>query len=176
MRSELIIFILVMVANGAIALWKKRKEAQAAAEERMKASGGMRAPTGTSIEPPRRPAPATPRVASRAPDAPLRAAPRPEAPRSSATASPRPPRRRQDAPTAKPAAVRAPMPAPARPVAPAVPAMVIPRPTPAAAVAARRTVLAPTDPRALLRDRTALRQAFLLREILGPPRGDQPLA
>ena len=44
MRSELIIFILVMVANGAIALWKKRKEAQAAAEERMKASGGMRAP------------------------------------------------------------------------------------------------------------------------------------
>ena len=176
MRSELIIFILVMVANGAIALWKKRKEAQAAAEERMKASGGMRAPAGTSIEPPRRPTPATPRVASRVSDAPLRAAPRPEALQSSATASPRPPRRRQDAPTAKPAVVRAPMPAPARPIASTVPTMVIPRPTPAAAVASRRTVFASTDPRALLRDRTALRQAFLLREVLGPPRGDLPLA
>ena len=151
MRSELIIFVLIMVANGAIALWKKRKEAQAAAEERMKASGGMRAP-----------------------DRP-RAMPRPVATQVPATSPQRPPRRRQDPMPARPAVVRAPMPAPVRPFAPPAPVIVIPRPTPAAAVAARRTVFASADPRALLRDRTALRQAFLLREILGPPRGDQPL-
>ncbi len=152
MRSELIIFILVMVANGAIALWKQRKEAQAAAEERLKASGGMRAP-----------------------DRP-RAMPRPAAPRVPATSPQRPARRRQEAPPARPAIVRAPVPAPARPVAPPVPVMGVPRSTPAAVIASRRTVFASTDPRALLRDRAALRRAFLLREILGPPRGDEPPA
>jgi hypothetical protein len=151
MRNELIFLILIVVANGAVALWKKWKEAQAAAAERAASTGGMRASV------PARPAP--PRATAR--PAAIKVTPAP--------------RRRVDVPASNAPAVRAPAAAPARPAAPVV---VVPRATPAAAVAAatRRTAIANFDPRSLLRDRNALRQAFLLREILGPPRGDQPLA
>ena len=160
MRQELIIFVLILVANGVIAAWKKHKESAAKAE----------AARGQGSPPPQAKPVAKPRKLARpSPAAAARKGANAKAPRRSpqvtAAESPVVTRASEETrPTAHAAVAALATRAGSTPAArqPTRPGGVrsVPRLMPLAAV----------DPRDLLRNRAALRQAIILGEILGPPR------
>lgn len=176
-NTELIIFILVVMINGGIALWKKYAELKA-----KRAAEALARPTAMS----RTPVAAAPARARGA------AAPstEPRAPRSAASVKepPKPKAKPKPKPKPKPTPKQAPKQAPpvvARQPAPQggarEPAPIDRRPaaTLAAAVASRGAApvaaASPTGSWAgVLRGRAGLRRAILLREVLGPPRALAP--
>ena len=175
-NTELIIFILVVMINGGIALWKKYAELKA-----KRAAEALARPTAMS----RTPVSAAPARARGA------AAPstEPRAPRSAASVKepPKPKAKPKPKPTPKQAPKQAP-PVVARRPAPQggarEPATIDRRPAAtvaavAAAVASRGAApvaaASPTGSWAgVLRGRAGLRRAILLREVLGPPRALAP--
>ena len=145
-QTELIIFLVVVAINGGIALWKKMKEREAAAQ----AARSQQRPAAQGSAP-RTTAPAQPSAAARTQiDARIRA-------RAEARKAPR----RPSAPEATPVA---------RPSAPAV-AAAPKRPNAARGVHHGR----PAGGHAVLPGSvTRLRQAVAAAEILGPPRSLRP--
>jgi hypothetical protein len=173
-NTELIIFILVVMINGGIALWKKYAEMKA-----KRAAEALARPTAMS----RTPVAAAPVRARGAaarptePRAPRSAASVKEPPKPKAKPKPKPkPKPKQTLPVVarRPApqgVAREPAPIDRRPAA-TVTAM-------AAAVASRGAApVAAASPAGLWsgvrRGRAGLRRAILLREVLGPPRALAP--
>jgi hypothetical protein len=155
-NAELIIFILVVMINGGIALWKKYAELKA-----KRAAEALARPSAMS----RAPAPAAPPRA-RGATAPV-AKPKPVAKRK-APAKPKP--------TAKPKApAKAPPTAEPRPgtlatrAGAALLTAVSPRPVAPVAAVGR-----PAGRQVSRAGRAGLRRAILLREVLGPPRALEP--
>lgn len=143
-KSELIIFLLIVAGNGAVALWKKWKERQVAQ------------PTRPSM-PPRQPARVPePRVRER-PDR------RAEVERL---------RERARAKARAAAVAVAPTVRDAAPASPPRPTAVVRPMTTARAAAPRHATSGPLPIVGL--DRASLRRAMLLHEILGPPRAVRP--
>jgi hypothetical protein len=167
-NTELIIFILVVMINGGIALWKKYAEMKA-----KRAAEALARPTAMS----RTPVAAAPVRARGAAARPTE----PRAPRSAASVKEPPKPKAKPKPKQTPPVVarrpapqgvaREPAPIDRRPAA-TVTAM-------AAAVASRgASPVAAASPAGLwsgvLRGRAGLRRAILLREVLGPPRALAP--
>jgi len=158
-NAELIIFILVVLINGGIALWKKYAELKA-----KRAAQAVARPTAMS----RAPVAATPKAA---PAAKPKAIAKPKAP-----AKPKAkPAARPKAPVPPKVASKAPPAVESRPTAPttrgaaAVSAAISPRRIAPVAAKARPATL-----RGALGGPSGLRRAILLREVLGPPRALEP--
>ncbi len=138
-----------------------RQPPQSEAERVRRFLEALGAPPGTEPPPPVRPRPAAPRPSNRPEPARRRPAARPwEQPLPPLTTAP--PFLREPAP---PPVLSAPPPPP--------PVVALPRPTPLAAppVSAPRPAAGASSLGEMLRRRESVRQAILLREILGPPRG-----
>jgi protein TonB len=186
-NAELIIFVLVVLINGGIALWKKYAELKAKRAAEALARPGAMARTSTP-----RPAPAAAPAKGAGFDFKTWRYPEP-APAAGPAKKPKP------RPTAKPAPKAKPKPKP-RPKASAKSAPKS-RPVPPAAEAASRTPVEPETraaaraasvalaggraapvvarlPQAagarLIGGRRGLRRAMVLREVLGPPRALAP--
>ncbi|MFM9181264.1 MAG: hypothetical protein ACKOV8_08490 [Phycisphaerales bacterium] len=158
-NAELIIFILVVLINGGIALWKKYADLKA-----KRAAQAVARPSAMSR-------------------APVAAAPRPVAtPKAAPAAKPKPPAKPKAKPAARPkppvppkVAAKVPPAVESRPTAPstrgaaAVSAAISPRRIAPVAAMARPATL-----RGALGGRSGLRRAILLREVLGPPRALEP--
>ena len=164
-NAELIIFILVVMINGGIALWKKYAELKA-----KRAAEAAARPTAMS----RAPVAATPKAAPVAKPKPV-ATPKP-------VAKPKPPAKPKAKPAARPkppapskVAAKPPLAVESRPTAPsprgtaAVSAAISPRRSGPVAAMARPATL-----RGAVGGRSGLRRAILLREVLGPPRALEP--
>jgi outer membrane biosynthesis protein TonB len=155
-NTELIIFVLVVLINGGIALWKKYAEVKA-----KRAAEALARPGGMARASMPRPVPtATPKQAP-----PVKA---PAKPKPKPRAKPKPkPKSRPVPPVA--AATRASV-APAPKHAPGAVAVAL-APSRAAPAAAR---LQEASGARLIVGRRGLRRAMVLREILGPPRALAP--
>ena len=162
-NAELIIFVLVVLINGGIALWKKYAELKAKRAAEALARPGAMARTSTP-----RPAPAAepakkPKPRSTAKPAP-KAKPKPR-PKASAKSAPK----SRPAPLAAEAASRTPVEPETRAAARA--ASVALAGGRAAPVVARLPQGAGAR---LIGGRRGLRRAMVLREVLGPPRALAP--
>ncbi|MFM9097660.1 MAG: hypothetical protein ACKOQW_05125 [Phycisphaerales bacterium] len=164
-NAELIIFILVVLINGGIALWKKYAELKAkrAAQAVARPSAMSRAPVAAAPRPV-----ATPKAAPAAKPKPV-AKPKPPAkPKAKPAARPKPPVPPKVAAKVPPAVESRPT-APSTRGAAAVSAAISPRRIAPVAAMARPATL-----RGALGGRSGLRRAILLREVLGPPRALEP--
>ena len=164
-NAELIIFVLVVLINGGIALWKKYAELKAKRAAEALARPGAMARTSTP-----RPAPA--------------AAPA-KKPKPRPTAKPAPKAKPKPKPRPKASAKSAPK---SRPVPPAAEAASRTPVEPETRAAARAASVALAGGRAapvvarlpqavgarLIGGRRGLRRAMVLREVLGPPRALAP--
>lgn len=164
-QTELILFIVVMLINGGIALYKKHKEREAARQAK-----SLEALSAAAREEARR----LPRARTPAP-----------APKRTPAPTPRP------VPAPTPVQDRTPAPAAKVPEPQSAPVVVRVAPIVAPAVAAARAPAAATRVPALagraalgtagfalarrsMRGRAALRQAVLAAEVLGRPRSERP--
>ena len=188
-NTELIIFVLVVLINGGIALWKKYAEMKAKRAAEALARPGAMARTSAP-----RPAPAVGQPAGtgfdfngwRYPASAPQAKPKPK-PKPKSTPKPRPKAPAKSAPTSAPKS--SPRPAPKARSVPPVAEAADRRPVEpdtraasraaSAALAARRAapVVARLPEAAgarLIVGRRGLRRAMVLREVLGPPRSLAP--
>lgn len=169
-NTELIIFIVMVVINGGIAVWRKYKQREAARAAKTSVPGRTGGPEAIDGRQATRRAArsAGTQTAAKAPARPTQAVRGGQSTRTAQPARPGQPTRPSAPPVAAPSAfVRqsgAEQSATRRAVAPA-----------AARAPARVAASTPSASRGTVRtDRESLRQAILLREILGPPRAILP--